>query len=64
MVDKKVVAQRARPVREDAVLRATDIRTQHAQAADEHGHLGGGQREQLRLVDGSASAGTLKRAFV
>ena len=36
---------------EDAEVGAVVVRAQHAQAADEDGHLGCGQRQQARLVD-------------
>ncbi|MBO9711252.1 MAG: hypothetical protein J7521_23910, partial [Caulobacter sp.] len=34
-----------------AVLRAIGVRAEHAQAADQHGHLRRGQGQPLRLVD-------------
>ena len=32
-------------------LRTAEVGVQHPHAADEHRHLGRGQRQQLRLVD-------------
>ena len=49
-VDEEVVGQRPGPVGEDAVLRLADVGAEDTQAADEHGHLGGGQRQELRPV--------------
>ena len=50
-VDEEVVRQDAGPVGEDAVLGASGIRTENAQAAEKHRHLRRGQRQQLRPVD-------------
>ena len=50
-VDEEVGRQHARLVGEHAVLAAAAVGAQHAQAADQHRHLGRGQRQQLRLVD-------------
>ena len=38
------------PLREHAVLRLADVGAEHAQAADEHGHLRRAQGQELRLV--------------
>ena len=48
---KEVIRQRFRPVGEHAVRSLTVICLQHAQAADQHGHLRRGQGQQLRPVD-------------
>ena len=50
-VDEEVVGELARPVGEDAVLRAAVVGAEHAQAADQHGHLRRAEAEQLGAVD-------------
>ncbi len=50
-VDEKVIGQRLRALGQNAMGRAVDVGAKHPQAADQSGHLGGGQGEQLRLVD-------------
>jgi hypothetical protein len=49
-VDKEIVGQSPRLFGEDAVLGLTGIGAEHTQAAEEHGHLRPGQREQLRAI--------------
>jgi hypothetical protein len=48
---KKSLVSVSGPLGEDAVRGLPGVGAQHAQAADEHRHLGRGQRQQLRLVD-------------
>src|SRR5712664_2155069 len=43
-VHEEVVGQRLRPLGEDAVLRLSNVGVQDTQAANEHRHLGRGQR--------------------
>ena len=50
-VHEEVVGQRPGPLGEDAELGLPDVRVQDAQPADEHGHLGSGQRQQVRPID-------------
>ncbi len=50
-MDEEVVRQRFWPVGEDAEGRLLEVRSEDAQAADQHGHLGGGERQQLRAFD-------------
>ena len=49
-VHEEVVGQRPGPLGEDAEFGLPDVRIQHAQAADQHRHLGSGQRQQLRPI--------------
>ena len=61
-VHEEVVREAAWPPREDALLRTTGVGAEHAQAADQHRHLGRGQREQLRAVDEQVLGGHRERA--
>ena len=57
-VDEEVVGQLARRLGEDAVLRAAGIGAEHAQAADQHGHLRRRQRSNCARST-SASSGAM-----
>src|SRR5260370_15390457 len=50
-VHEEVVGQRFRPLGENTVLCPSGVGVQDAHAADEHRHLGRGQRQQLRPID-------------
>ena len=50
-VDEEVVGERLGAGGEDAVLGFAVVGVEHAQAADEHSHLGGGEAEELGFVD-------------
>jgi hypothetical protein len=50
-VDEEVVGQRTDAVGEHAVPAAAVVGAEHAHAADQHGHLGGGEAEQLGTVE-------------
>ena len=49
-VDKEVVRERLGMFGEDAVLRFPEVGIQDAHAADERGHLGSGEPQQLRPI--------------
>src|ERR1700688_1730462 len=59
-VDEEVIRQHARPVREYAMGGPVSVDVDRAQATDQHGQLGRGQRQQLRLVDQDRLGGRRK----
>src|SRR6187402_1826524 len=44
-IDEEVIGQRGRRLREDTIQRLSRIGAEHAQATDQHGQLGRGQRQ-------------------
>ena len=49
-VDEEVVGQRSGPLGEDAMLGVSGIGAEDAEAADQDGHFGRGQRQELRAI--------------
>ena len=50
-VDEEVVGERFGLCREDTMLRTAGISVEHTKAADQNGHFGGRQGEQLGLIN-------------